>query len=263
VTLFVFSERRPPEPLPLSRTRHGVPDGDSMEGLALTSVAREDDPDWVEGFFSGPSGQLAADALGERVAAARAATVVHVIEGEASDPTDLGHLQAAWALARCLCDLGALAVLDACALRWIAPEEVLSWPPDCNFELDRELSFVFETDETPGLGHIAHTRGMAKFGRPDVVLVGLEDDEGDWAAELLHQIAGALAAGAIIAPGDIVEVDEDDDEAAGNGVHEPSSGNGHAHIDPAISHGLDVRSYQPDDDLPDLHLGNDAILLVR
>ena len=136
-------------------------------------------------------------------AAALAAEHAYVIEAQLDDPDDLGHLQAAWALAKCVCEEGAAIVIDVYAARAHLGGEVAALPPGRGFDVMREVTLFFEE---LGDGTIAAwSLGLRKFGRPDLVLPGVAPDGAAEAALLLRDLAEALAAGERIEPGDGVE----------------------------------------------------------
>ena len=64
-----------------------------------------------------------------------------------------------------------------------------------------ELSTLLLTDPDPRFGHICHTRGMRKFGRPDLVICGLSLQHGSMAADLLHALAVPMVQGQRLRPG--------------------------------------------------------------
>jgi hypothetical protein len=126
-----------------------------------------------------------------------------VIEARLDDPDDLGHVQAAWALAKCVCEEGAAAVIDVYAARAHLGADVAALAPERGFDLMHEVTLFFEDQ---GDGTIAAwSLGLRKFGRPDLVLLGVAPDAAPEAAVLLADLAGALAAGERIEPGDAVE----------------------------------------------------------
>jgi hypothetical protein len=109
VALIALSSAKLPDPLPVSRTRHGMPDdGDGAASVALVARDRAEDPAWFAEQVIAPFADLIASDLGpEAAATALAAEHAYVIEAQLDDPDDLGHVQAAWALAKCVCEEGA------------------------------------------------------------------------------------------------------------------------------------------------------------
>lgn len=204
VALIALSSVKLPDPLPVSRTRHGMPDdGDGAMSVALVARDRSEDPGWFADRVLAPFTELVATDLGPSAArAALAAEHAYVIETQLDDPDDLGHLQAAWALAKCVCEEGAAIVIDVYAARAHLGGEVAALAPDRAFDVMHEVTLVF--DEEPDGTLAAWSLGLRKFGRPDLVLLGIAPDDAPLAALVLRDVAATLADGERIEPGDLV-----------------------------------------------------------
>jgi hypothetical protein len=204
IALIALSSAKLADPLPVSRARHGMPDdGDGAQSVALVARDRLADPAWFADQVLAPFTELIATDLGPSAAqAALAAEHAYVIEAQLDDPDDLGHVQAAWALAKCVCEEGAAVVIDVYAARAHLGSEVAALAPDRGFDVMREVTLFF--DEEPGGSLAAWSLGLRKFGRPDLVLLGISPDAAPLAALVLRDLAATLAAGARIEPGDTV-----------------------------------------------------------
>lgn len=204
IALIALSTQKLPDPLPVSRTRHGMPDeGNGPDAIALVARDRADDPAWFTEQVVAPFAELIAADLGpEHAAAALDVQHAYVIEAQLADPDDLGHVQAAWALAKCVCEEGASVVIDVYAARAHLGSDVASLAPDRDFDIMHEVTLFF--DETGDDTLAAWSLGLRKFGRPDIVLLDVGPEAATDAALLLRDVAGTLAAGERIEPGDTV-----------------------------------------------------------
>jgi len=204
IALIALSSAKLPDPLPVSRARHGMPDdGDGATAVVLVARDRALDPAWFADQVLAPFTELIATDLGPSAAAtALAAEHAYVIEAEVDDPDDLGHIQAAWALAKCVCEEGAAIVIDVYAARAHLGHEVAALPPDRAFDIMHEVTLFF--DEEPDGTLAAWSLGLCKFGRPDLVLLGVAPDGATEAALVLRDLAATLATGERIEPGDHV-----------------------------------------------------------
>ena len=204
VALIALSSVKLPDPLPVSRGRHGMPDdGDGAEAVALIARDCADDPAWFHGHVVAPFADLVATDLGpEAAAAALAAAHAYVIEAKLDDPDDLGHIQAAWALAKCVCEEGASVVIDVHAARAHLGSDVAALDPDRGLDIMHEVTLFF--DEQPDGLLAAWSLGLRKFGRPDLVLLGVQPEAATEAALVLRDDAATLADGERNEPGDQV-----------------------------------------------------------
>jgi hypothetical protein len=204
VALIALSSQKLPNPLPISRTLHGMPEvGEGPGSVALATRDRTDNPDAFVQEVVMPFADLIVQDLGPSAAAAAlAADHAYVIEAELDDPDDLGHLQAAWALAKCICEEGAAVVIDVYAARAHLGLEVAALRPDRAFDVMHEVTLFFEEEAEGTVA--AWSLGLRKFGRPDLVVLGIDPDNATEAAVLLRDIASTLAAGERIEPGDKV-----------------------------------------------------------
>ncbi len=205
VALIALSPVRLPDPLPVSRRRHGMPDeGDGPASVAIVVRDRADDPAWFAEQVVGRFAELIAQDLGpEAAAASLAAEHAYVIEAQLPDPDDLGHVQAAWALAKCVCQEGAAVVIDVYAARAHLGGEVAALAPERELDVMHEVTLFFEELDDQSIA--AWSLGLRKFGRPDLVLLGVVPDAAAEAALLLRDLAQQLAEGERIEPGDTIE----------------------------------------------------------
>lgn len=196
--LFCFA----PGPLaevPFSASRFGLPAKALPPYVEVRELPRDADQAWFDGFRRGSLRTLAQQALGD-LAALDAADRLAVVLVSRPDAADLGHLQAAWALAQWLVARGATVVLDGEANRFWRGDDVASWPPARPFTLSTDVNVVVEAEPTSPTATV-HTRGLAKVGRPDLVLLDVTGAEWDAAAALLRVLGGRLAMGEVLREG--------------------------------------------------------------
>jgi hypothetical protein len=235
VILFAFARAPLDLSRALSRSRHGLPEGFDFDTLDISQHERASSPDWFAGFLTPEMQRMAARDVGNEAAQLPLAGTAYGVQIETLEPADLGYLQGAWAAARFFCDCGASLVADAHAIRWRSARQVLGRDPALPFALEEEVSLVFETEPTDDLGHLTHTRGMAKFGRPDVLLLGATPADADVCGSLLNALALRAAEGAPLEAGQSV---------APRGLV------------PRM-----LRAYEPGGAHPQVHLNNDGLVL--
>jgi hypothetical protein len=209
---------------------------DQPAGLDVT---RHDDPSWLDDWRTGAWRDAAGFDLidaGDLGAAGHAVSIA----ADLPDPANLGHLQAAWALAQDLVARGAFAVLDATAGRWLDAEQLGSWPQPRAFDLDEEIVVELLTRGTGDFGAVLHTRGMAKFARPDIIAL-VRPGTARAVNRVVRQLAGLLAEGGTAIAGQRL------------GAGDPALGGAAA---------FHLAVYEPGVNAPDLHLPNDALLML-
>ncbi len=195
VVLAVFG-RGPLHEIEPDPTAFGAPTIELARTYDVRSIARALDPAWFDNWRGGSLRTIAErDLAPAELAALDGADHVHMIIGEFADPTDLGYLQAAWALARYLVARGGEVVLDAHAMRYAATLPA----PDLALDVGREIQIIFETDSARSdRAHALHTRGMLKFGMPDLVAL-CSDADADLVVQVVAQLAASIARGADVA----------------------------------------------------------------
>lgn len=193
-----------PQRLEISASRYrcsGLPDG-----LEFTRYGRTGPSEAVGAFRQGFLWeQLTATdpALAERVAAQPECAV---IRGAVADPKDLGYLREVVGLLTCLLDSGGVAVFDPQMFTWWEPQR---WRTEI-FEPDvpspaRHVT-ILGTEEEGGTQWL-HSRGLRKFGRPDLSLRGVPAEHLDASLSLLNRFIHLQALGGIIPDGQEVRAE--------------------------------------------------------
>jgi hypothetical protein len=140
----------------------GLPDGVQV-GMNL----RAEQPELFDEWETGPFGdQLRASGLYDAVAGSKA--MLRVL-GSVGDPESLDYLRDSVGVVTCLLDQGGVCVLDLQTFRWWSPADWTSQIFAAHEPQPRRHAVILFSDEeaAPGLSWY-HTRGMRKFGRPDL-----------------------------------------------------------------------------------------------
>jgi hypothetical protein len=188
VLLVAFSHGPLADDVPLSLSRFGIPSAEHAQALDVRTVTMRDDAAWIDGWRRDALRVIAAADLGDALRMLDEADHAHVIVAAPESPQDLGYLQAAWGMARHVAARGATVVLDVHAATFRTASALP--PADAQLDPRLELRIVYETDSTrPDHAHALHTRGMRKFGAPDIVALC-----GDADARLVGDVVGQVAA---------------------------------------------------------------------
>ncbi len=181
-----------------------------FEGFDITVRYRGEDEAWFDGWVDPKRlfGSLLLRTPGVDIAALTSCKAALVLSGEFADPKDLGYLQRAFRIFQLLLKAGAVAVCDVEAMFWWTAADLEGLDDSWTFELSDHVRIVFEAQERePGGGHLCHTLGMAKFGRPDLAIGGLAREHAEAAGEMLGNVAGAMVEGDVFETGDVLDPD--------------------------------------------------------
>lgn len=208
VLLVCFASGPLRDDVALEASVFGVPSKEAVGLVDVREHARSADPEWFDGWRSQSLRVVAEHDLEGDISALDAADRCFTLDVDLPDAPDLGYLQAAWALSRWLVARGASVVLDTQAARYWRGKELPAVGD--GFDIRDQVQVVFETDATqPDGSHVLHTRGLAKFARPDIVAL-CEPDDADMLAEIMGEIADALAHGFLPAlPAQGLDIDDD------------------------------------------------------
>ncbi len=181
----------------------GLPEGVELKRFQ-NAVLR----DW-EGYpLAGALGEVLREESPEVYEAARRAPEVLVIRGELADPDSLDYLRDTLGVIAGLLDVGGGAVLDPQILSLFAAEDwrrrylVPGGAPPRN----HVLILRREEEDAAGRSRI-NTRGMRKFGRPDLDLRHVPDAALDRAGALCEQLVELMMLGADFVDGQRLEVE--------------------------------------------------------
>jgi hypothetical protein len=178
----------------------GIPDG--IDVMAYGPAAR---PDVVASFRDGYSwDRLAADHQG-LAAEVIAQDGCLVVKGEIGDPSTLNYLRDAIGFLTFCLDTGGVAIYDPQMLTWWEPSDWRSrvWNAGSS-GLHNHVVILF-SDEAGGTQWI-HTRGMRKFGRPDLSIHRVAPKYRDAILDLCNRFIEFLALGAVVEDGQDVRL---------------------------------------------------------
>lgn len=204
--LFCFA-KAPLSNVPMSASQFGLPTATAMEGVDVRELPRSVDPSWFDGFRGGALRSVAAKDLGS-LDALDAADMLCAVLIDRPDASDLIHLQAGWAAAKWLVARGAQVVLDAQTNRFWKGSEVAEWPVVRPFALSVEVNVVVAAESTDPTATV-HTRGLQKFGRPDLVVYDVPASRWDAVAGLIRVLAAQQADGRNFEVGQRTTVEHD------------------------------------------------------
>jgi hypothetical protein len=174
-------------------------------GVTSSRRSRVEDADWFAAWEAGWFGEgLQRAGLFSDV---RHAPHALVVQGTVADPGDLLYLRDTLGVVTSLVDATGVAVLDTQILRWWSPAEWREtlFTPDEPRPRQHVVILWSEEEANPGRRWY-HTRGMRKFGRPDLSMHAVPVDLGSAVVDLFERSIEMLALGAVIPDGQPIRI---------------------------------------------------------
>lgn len=183
------------ERMRISEHQHRV--ADIPKGLEFMQYHAEEHREYVSGFYSNQIGELLREKGDDVFRAVIRAPSCLVAVGTIEDDASFEYMRNMIGIVQCALEQNAAAVFDAAALRWHTPQE---W---------RDMFFARE--EFQPLDHVSilvtkepqgtfwlHTRGMRKFGRPDVGIRSVPEASVTNVTSLVNRLIELSASGAVL-----------------------------------------------------------------
>ena len=203
----VFGEAPASDALNISRVRHHV---DAIQPeLQVSRHPRDVDPAWFDGWINSAIGMEIPHVFREAASAVYGAKHVTAVRGDFADPDSLAYLRNTTGVVSAVVEASnAVAILDAHALAWWRPVDWRrQFVETSEFRIEEQVSIAVTDDPRYRPGWRTHTRGMRKFGRPELQIKHLPGayDVTNPAIRnsgiLINGLANHLAGGAVIEDG--------------------------------------------------------------
>jgi hypothetical protein len=184
--------------LKLSRSRYrceGIP-----AGIGIHAYDRDSHPEVLDDFRSGHLWQELRDsqpALAAQVAAQRRCVVVR---GALADAPTLDYFRDTIGLVTCLLDNEGVAVYDPLRFKWWSSQEWKQAVFDSAGPSPGQHVVILASPEPDGTTWF-HTRGLRKFGRPDLSMHAVPSQLQDAVIELFNRFIELQAYGGVIPEG--------------------------------------------------------------
>lgn len=202
---FVFGKFDPRE-LVIPASRYGSPG--LPAGVELKRYQNLELRKWAGYPLSGTLGEIMRDEAPDAYEQARIAPEVLLVHGQLEDGPGLDYLRDTLGVLAALLDIGGRVILDPQILglfdaaAWRGRYLVPGGAPPRNHVL------ILRSDEPDGSERSwVHTRGMRKFGRPDLSFRRIPAHELDRAGVLCEKLVEMQALGTRFAAGQVLEVD--------------------------------------------------------
>jgi hypothetical protein len=173
------------------------------KGVTLQQMRRGSDSGQFDELLASHFGRFLDEQLPAGLAAeVRAAPEYLVVSGTVSAPETLDYLRDTVGLLSWLLDAGGAALLDWQCLKWwtVADWRQQVFEPAAPVPSQHVQILLSEDEERPG-ARWYHTRGMRKFGRPDISVRGVPPELHEPVTELCHRFIQLQALGGVVPEG--------------------------------------------------------------
>jgi hypothetical protein len=179
----------------------GVP-----RGLDLQMYNRKQHPEVLDSFLGGVFGQFLQQKpdIDKNV---RASAQCIVLKGQPAEAGSLDYLRDCLGVLLYLLDCGGKAVLDPQTLTWWSPAEWKEMFAAESIQPGRHVSILGSEEESQPERTWLHTRGMRKFGRPDLSVHGVLPLQRPLVLEMIERFVNYQAFGGVISEGEELELE--------------------------------------------------------
>lgn len=122
-----------------------------------------------------------------------------VVQGEVEQQHNLDYLKTTIDFLTYLTDCGGTTVYDPYALNWFGSKQWQEWATDGQIFNPFDHVVLLSSSEEDGTW--LHTRGMIKYGRPDLSVRSIQEDEISSVKKLIDRFISFLALGGVVEEG--------------------------------------------------------------
>ncbi len=178
----------------------GIPDG-----IDLIAYGPSSNPEAVDSFRHGYLWEEFNRKTPDLAAAVKRQTGCLVIRGSITDPSDLNYFRDVVGLVTWLLDSGGVALYDPQMFKWWEPSDWRTEVFDsATASPGHHVTILVSEDD--GQTEWFHTRGMRKFGRPDLSVRRVSQEFRDTIIDLCNRFIEYQALGGVIAEGEEIRM---------------------------------------------------------
>lgn len=171
------------EELQVSRKKHHI--DEFPAGLDMRMFNRKENADYIDGFFSGVMGNVLDEKNHEVFEQCKNADMCVVISGKVKDDATFDYMRNVIGFIQAFVENGAYGILDCLMFSLFAPEEWSIHYFEKEVNAQDHVVILYSKEEN---GYWLHTRGMAKFGRPDISIENVEESDFHDYEQIINQM---------------------------------------------------------------------------
>jgi len=174
------------------------------EGIELMHYSRESHEGVLEGFCEGYLWDRLNEESPTLAPSINKANECFILKGEIEDPETLNYFRDSIGLLTYLADHGGVALYDPQMFKWWSIENWKNEVFEPHDSRPRQHVEILVSEEEEGYWY--HTRGMRKFGRPDLSIRNIVTDRDEPTIEVINRFIEFQALGGIIEEGQEIRV---------------------------------------------------------
>lgn len=172
------------EELEISRERHNI--DEVPEGLNINMLTQEKHSEYMDNLIGGTLGKLLKEEQPELYEKIQKENVWAVVNGEITQDDNLKYMRNTIGVVQAFLDTGAIAVLDMQTFSLYSVEEFSEKIFSKDFDVYSHVKILLSKMEDGNIW--LHTRGLRKFGRPDVSIENIDESDVDKAVRIANQM---------------------------------------------------------------------------
>lgn len=181
------------EELEISRKRHNI--DEVPEGLNMNMLTREQHGEYMDNLIGGTLGKLLREEQPKLYEKIQKENIWAVVNGEIEQDDNLKYLQNTIGVVQAFLDTGAIAVLDMQTFSLYSAGEFTEKIFSKEFDVYLHVKILLSKMEDGNIW--LHTRGLRKFGRPDVSIENIPESEENKAIGIANQMIFYSAQGVL------------------------------------------------------------------
>lgn len=181
--------------LNVSRKKHRVEEIPS--DIQVIKYDKFDNKTYIEGFYEGYLGTILKEKDTNLYEKVKNSESCMIIAGEIDNDSNLEYIRNIIGIVQSVLEQGALCVLDIQTFNWYTSSE---WENEFfkNDEFNPFKHVVILVSKVDNSMYWMHTRGMRKFGRPDISILNVPEENINNSAQIVNRIIDLMSQGIVI-----------------------------------------------------------------
>lgn len=172
------------EELEISRERHNI--DEVPEGLNMNMLTREQHGKYMDNLIGGTLGKILKEEQPELYEKIQKENIWAIVNGEIKQDDNLRYLRNTIGIVQAFLDTGAIAVLDMQTFSLYSAKEFTEKIFSKDLDVYSHAKNLISKMENGNIW--LHTRGLRKFGRPDISIENIPESEENKAVRIANQM---------------------------------------------------------------------------